>query len=150
MAIPVERWNQHEDAADGIARTTNAVEGWHYGLQVLLQCHHPTLWNFLDGIARDMKKQKMDFLKGIAGINQPQRIKYRDLKDHVGRAVDLYLYGYNFSMSSVGRSKAAMTSSLGTTAKAGMHRTESRTALFVSQASFIQISFTLRNMLWQR
>jgi len=84
----VERWNQHQAAADGIARTTNAADGWHHGLQVLFQYHHPTLWNFLDGIARDMKKQKKNFLQGISGINQPQRKKYRDLNDRVGRAVE--------------------------------------------------------------
>src|SRR6218665_1632850 len=28
-------WNQREAAADGLARTTNIVEGWHHSLQVL-------------------------------------------------------------------------------------------------------------------
>lgn len=87
----IERWNQHQAAADGIARTTNSVEGWHYGIQSLFQCHHPTLWTFLDGISKDIQKQKTSFLQGISGVDQPPRKKYRDLNDRAGRAVNLYL-----------------------------------------------------------
>jgi len=40
-SFPSELWNQHAAAGlDGIAQT-NCVEGWHYGLQLLFQCHHP-------------------------------------------------------------------------------------------------------------
>jgi len=42
----IASWNQRTAAADGLARTTNSVEGWHYGLQALFQCSHPTLWKF--------------------------------------------------------------------------------------------------------
>ena len=89
--FPVHRWNQHQAAGDGIARTTNAVEGWHYGLQTLFQCHHPTLWKFLDGISKDMQNQKATFLQGLTGVQQIQRKKYRELKERVARAVGLYL-----------------------------------------------------------
>ena len=51
---PIETWNHFESALKGIARTTNSIEGWHYGLQALFQCHHPTLWTFL---LRDWKKK---------------------------------------------------------------------------------------------
>ncbi|CAK8677848.1 unnamed protein product [Clavelina lepadiformis] len=33
--FPIESWNHYEAGAGCIARTTNAVEGWHFGLQVL-------------------------------------------------------------------------------------------------------------------
>lgn len=89
--FPIQRWNQHQAAADGIARTTNAVEGWHYGLQSLFQCHHPTLWAFLEGMSKDLQKQKAIFLQGISGVSQQPRKKYRDLNARVGRAVNLYL-----------------------------------------------------------
>ena len=62
--IAMQRWNQNQAAADGIARTTNSVEGWHYGLQSVFQCHHPNLWIFLDGISKDIQKQKAIFYKG--------------------------------------------------------------------------------------
>ena len=31
--FPIEMWNQYDAAGEGLARTTNSVEGWHYGLQ---------------------------------------------------------------------------------------------------------------------
>src|SRR5688572_23332553 len=37
---PVALWNQYSAGMDGIARTTNSVEGLHYGLQSLFLCHH--------------------------------------------------------------------------------------------------------------
>src|SRR6218665_88647 len=88
----IQRWNQHQAAIDGIARTTSSAEGWHYCLPSLFQCHHPTLWTFKDGISNDIQKQKGSFLQGISGVDQPPRTKYRDLKDRVRRAVSLYLY----------------------------------------------------------
>src|SRR6218665_4049214 len=47
--FPMQRWNHHQAGADRIARTTSSIEGWHCGLQSLFQCHHPTLWTFVDG-----------------------------------------------------------------------------------------------------
>jgi len=31
-SCPIELWNQQAAGLAGIARTTNSVEGWHYGL----------------------------------------------------------------------------------------------------------------------
>ena len=31
--FPIEIWNQYDATGEGVARTTNSVEGWHYGLQ---------------------------------------------------------------------------------------------------------------------
>ena len=33
--FPVETWNKYNAAEEGIARSTNSVEGWHHGLQAL-------------------------------------------------------------------------------------------------------------------
>jgi len=86
----VETWNQSNSAIDGIARTTNSVEGWHHGLQSLFHCHHPTIWTFLDGLKQDMNKQKALLLQGAAGATHPKRKKYRDLTERVSRAVAGY------------------------------------------------------------
>ena len=43
----IDIWNQRNAGADGIARTTNSVEGWHYGLQALFQFTHLTMWKFI-------------------------------------------------------------------------------------------------------
>jgi hypothetical protein len=86
----IESWNQRAAAVEGIARTTNAVEGWHHGLQSLFQCHHPSIWTFMSGLRCDIAKQKALFLQGAAGqINTPSQT-YRRLQVRVARAVESY------------------------------------------------------------
>lgn len=88
--FPIDTWNKHQSGIDGIARTTNSVEGWHHSLQNLFQCHHPTLWSFMDGINRDMLRQKALFLQGVAGVQLPPSLTYRRLQERVVRAVAAY------------------------------------------------------------
>jgi hypothetical protein len=83
--FPINVWNHYQAAADGVARTTNSVEGWHYKLQSLFQCHHPTLWTFLDGLKKDQQMQKALFLQGVAGMEHRSLKKYRDIKERVSR-----------------------------------------------------------------
>jgi MULE transposase domain/FLYWCH zinc finger domain len=88
--FPINLWNHYDAPGAGIARTTNAVEGWHYGLQSLFQCHHPTLWSFMLGIRKDMHVQKTAFLQGILGLQPTPPKRYRDMQNRVQNAVDLY------------------------------------------------------------
>lgn len=88
--FPIEKWNQNAAGVDGIARTTNSVEGWHHGLQSLFQCHHPTLWTFFEGLQCDMRKQKAVFLQGATGIEHAAVKRYRVLHSRVQRAVAAY------------------------------------------------------------
>lgn len=83
-------WNKFAAAGDGIARTTNAVEGWHYGLQALFMCIHPNLWTFLEGIVRDCSLHVASFLQATAGTQHLSRKKYRTLRDRVARTVAGY------------------------------------------------------------
>src|SRR6218665_1233547 len=66
----IDTGNQRKAAADGLARTTNIVEGWHHSLQVILQCSHPTLWKLLSQLMNDCSKQKASLLQGSTGIEQ--------------------------------------------------------------------------------
>ena len=85
--FPIAQWNHFDNAVDGIARTTNAVEGWHYALQCLFQCSHPTMWTFLNGILADIGNQKYHFLQGISGAVLPPLRKYERVKQNVQRVV---------------------------------------------------------------
>lgn len=86
----IDMWNQYSAGMDGIARTTNSVEGWHHSLLSLFQCSHPTLWNCMNGLRRDMQQQKAVFLQGSTGIEHPSKKRYRDLNERVRRAVASY------------------------------------------------------------
>ena len=88
--FPIDTWNKHTAAVDGIARTTNSVEGWHHGLQSLFQCQHPTMWTFFEGIQRDLQRQRTAFLHGVSGLEHPSRKRYRLLEARVNRAVTAY------------------------------------------------------------
>ena len=85
--FPIDKWNQHAAGVDGIARRTNFVEDWHHGLQSLFQCYHPTLWTFLEGLQRDMQKQKTVFLQGVTGLEHPTKKRYRCLQSRVQRCI---------------------------------------------------------------
>jgi len=58
-----------------VARITNAVEGWHHGLQSHFLCHHPTVWTFMRGIQRDIQRQKGLFLQATIGVIHPPSAK---------------------------------------------------------------------------
>ena len=49
-------------AAEGLARTTNAVEGWHLGVTSLFQGNHPCIWTFLEKISLGAAKQKFNII----------------------------------------------------------------------------------------
>ena len=88
--FPIETWNHFETASEGVARTTNAVEGWHFALQALFQCHHPTLWTFFKGIERDIQMQRTSLLQGIAGSQPSVPKRYQTQKTRVKNAVERY------------------------------------------------------------
>jgi len=88
--FPIPTWNQHAGGSEGIARTTNSVEGWHHGLQTLFLCSHPTVWTFMAGIQRDMQLQKSTYLQAATGTVHPSRKTYRKLNDRVTAAVAAY------------------------------------------------------------
>ena len=59
--FPPQIWNQRDAAIEGIARTTNAVEGWHYGIQALFSGSHPGIRKLLTNLQKDAAVQKLNF-----------------------------------------------------------------------------------------
>jgi hypothetical protein len=75
---------------EGVARTTNSVEGWHHSLQAIFMAQHPTMWTFMSGLERDRQMSKASYLQATTGVQLLGRKKYRDLKARVTRAVAAY------------------------------------------------------------
>ena len=88
--FPIRIWNQFASAGEGMARTTNSVEGWHYSLQSLFMCQHPTLWTFLSGIERDCSLNRASYLQAHTGTQRVGKKQYRDLKERVARVTASY------------------------------------------------------------
>ena len=76
-------WNHNKDAAEGLARTTNAVEGWHLGLTSLFQGNLPCIWTFLEKISLDAANQKFNIIKDLSGKEKKSRKKYRVPNENV-------------------------------------------------------------------
>jgi len=76
-------WNQSVSAIDGLARTNNATEGWHFGLQALFQGSHPNIWIFLRQLKKDSLVHKFNVIQELAGAENPTRKKYRLLNNRV-------------------------------------------------------------------
>jgi len=84
--FPTDTWNHFETAG----QATNAVEGWHYGLQALFQCHS-MLWAFMKGIEKDVQMQRATFHQCIAGSQIAIPKRYRDVNVRVQNTVDRYM-----------------------------------------------------------
>ena len=72
-------WNHHGSTTEGIARTNNAVEGWHYGLQTYFNGSHPNMWVVLANLKKDMAVQKFSYIQYTQGAFVPRRQKYEKI-----------------------------------------------------------------------
>ena len=71
-----------KEAASGLIRTTNAVEGWHFGVTALFQSSLPFLYTFLDEMKLDAANQKLNILIAVGGNNNRGRKIYREQRNH--------------------------------------------------------------------
>ena len=81
----------------GIARTTKAVEGWHFGIQLYFSGAHPSMWKVVDSLQKDASMQKRIFFMHRVAINLQK--KYRVLNVRVQNImsadknkIDLYFF----------------------------------------------------------
>ena len=65
--FPSSLWNQRDEAVSGIARTTNAFEGWHFGIQSYFSGAHPKLWRVVGSLQKDASIQKIIFYDASSG-----------------------------------------------------------------------------------
>ena len=89
-AFSPQIWKQSDAAIEGIARTTNAVEGWHYGIQALFSGSHPGIWKLLTNLQTDAAVQRLNFLNASSGHNFPKKKKYENLKAKVQNLMQIY------------------------------------------------------------
>ena len=83
-------WNQNSAASEGLAKTTNAVEGWHYGIQSLFSGSHPDVWTFLRKFRQDALLHKLNALQAVTGHQKKPRRKYQQLNARVQTLINSY------------------------------------------------------------
>jgi len=90
-SFPHDLWNCYQATADGLARTNNAVEGWHRRFSALLGADHPTIWRFINAIKEEQSVTEMKLNQLVAGTPAPlSRRKYRDLDKRLLKVVETY------------------------------------------------------------
>lgn len=105
----VESWNCYVAAVDGLAKTNNAVEGWHRAFMEVVRAHHPCIFKFISALKKEQSLNETKIQQYIAGeVGAPGRRRYRDcaqriqtiVNDYENRDVLDYLRGlaqnYNF------------------------------------------------------
>ena len=92
---PPQVWNHFEDPANNVPRTTNAVEGYHNGLNSLFLSQHPSMWKLLDGLTKDIALQLKVHADNLAANNPPARRKYKVLSERLTAKVNTYQASQN-------------------------------------------------------
>ena len=88
LLFPPSIWNIREAASEGVARITNAVEGWHFGTQAFFSGSHPSLWRTLESLKKDTATQKFLYLQSTAGTKFSRSKKYRELEAKLKNAIE--------------------------------------------------------------
>ena len=72
-------WNVHDSTLQNEDRTNYSQEGWHRKFSSTIDCHHPTIWKFLDGIFVEQAMMEQCVERENAGHEAPKkRRKYED------------------------------------------------------------------------
>ena len=73
-----------------MARTTNAVEGWHYGIMSNFSGLHPSIWKVIANLQKDASVQKLNFYNASSGHQFTKKKKYRVLNEKVQNNMHVY------------------------------------------------------------
>lgn len=87
---PPQIWNHFSAPRNNVPRTTNAVEGYHNGLNSLFLSQHPSMWKLMDGLRKDMAIHLKTMADDQVANNPPARAKYANLSNRLADKVDTY------------------------------------------------------------
>ena len=65
--FPIRIWNMHHRVTSKLARTNNAIEGWHNTFKSEINCHHPGFLKLLSHLQREQSLQEAILVKRDAG-----------------------------------------------------------------------------------
>ncbi len=76
--FPIALWNHYQDALDKAPKTTNCAEGWHNSLRAIFLSSHPSIWNMITGLKKDMAIQRLIVLNAEVENNDRPKMKYKN------------------------------------------------------------------------
>lgn len=87
----IKLWNCFHRVAEGIAKTNNALEGWHHGFHHMLGGDHPTVWRLIDGLKKQQSLNELRITQYQSGqAPPPSRKRYRYSAEKLRRVVESY------------------------------------------------------------
>ncbi|XP_003740080.1 uncharacterized protein LOC100898251 [Galendromus occidentalis] len=89
--FPLEWWNSYEATRQGIARTNNAVEGWHSAFQRRLGSSNPTFYKLIEQLKLEQGMMEFGVDNTAArGNDTPPKRVYRDRQRRLNELVESY------------------------------------------------------------
>ena len=83
-------WNHNNAAFEMLARTNNAVDGWHYGIQLPFRGSHPKVCTFLQKFRQAALLHKFNALQAVTGHQKKRRKNYQQLNARVQTRINSY------------------------------------------------------------
>ncbi len=88
--FPIVLWNHYWDALDKAQKTTNCAEGLHISLRANFLSSHPSIWNMVRGLKKDMAIQRLIVLNAEVEHNDRPKMKYKNLAVRLSEKVAKY------------------------------------------------------------
>lgn len=90
--FPIQLWNVYSLTLAFFPRTNNAVEAWHNAITILFGVHHPSIFNFIEGIKKEQDNSEILIAKMMSGIpvDNAQSKKQIELGDRLVAVVKMY------------------------------------------------------------
>ena len=92
--FPSELCNQYDAVGEGVAGTTNSVEGWHCGLQAYLNGSTTNIWLLLRNLEKDSNMQKLQFIQKAVALLCSRRPRYQKYKNQMQNIRNTYEFVY--------------------------------------------------------
>ena len=88
--FPPQLWTHVQNIEQNVPRTTNAVEGYHNGLNSLFLSQHPSIWKLISGLERDINIQRKVRMDNLVANNPPSSQRYVHLAMRLATKVANY------------------------------------------------------------
>ena len=75
--FPIDLWNHFDTGSKEEPKTTNCTEGYHNALQSLFHCSHPTVYNLLRGLEKDIATHCHTLSQANVGNIENKKPKYK-------------------------------------------------------------------------
>lgn len=90
----ISMWNVRRRTQQGVPRTNNKIEAFHYAVQAMFDGVHPNIWKCLRGLQREHAYQYGLYMQALAGEEPPPQKKiYREMNKRLRNLIERHETG---------------------------------------------------------